>query len=401
MLALSYDFIVVGGGSSGALLARELASKGPTLLIDRGYNHSMFPQSAVPEGAPGRPPPPHGCPLLHLTFSRPLPLPPALRACCRGETLPPPAPSRPSSDRAAHLPLCAGWPQIAVIGWDPVRAADSGHWLGVSKLFGGGSSINGGVLWRAEASVFEPLGFGADEVGAAFETIQAEFSEPAPRTEYASVFADAWQKLGYPAVPSAGAASWAQPAVGVHTARTMFVGGTRRTAAHPLHERPNANLTVLLHARVERVLFKARRAYAVEARVESVGRMTLRVRRGGEVLLACGAIETPKLLMLSGVGPADTLRRFDIPLVAASEGVGVRARTRRNHRPGPFPPLPHRHPLPPLDAAGQSDRPQGDHSGRAHARPRVTRRHEHHPWCRYYSGRRVGERARHTYNVLG
>jgi hypothetical protein len=55
MLSLSYDFIIVGGGSSGALLARELASKGPTLLIDRGYNHSMFPQSAVPEGAPGPP----------------------------------------------------------------------------------------------------------------------------------------------------------------------------------------------------------------------------------------------------------------------------------------------------------------------------------------------------------
>lgn len=238
-----------------------------------------------------------------------------MRASCRGKTPPNP-------------PLYAGWPQIAAIGWDPVRAADSGHWLGVSKLFGGGSSINGGKLWRAEASVFEPLGFGADEVGAAFETIQAEFSEPAPRTEYASVFADAWQRLGYPAVPGAGAASWAQPDVGVHTARTMFVGGTRRTAAHPLQERPNANLTVLLHARVERVLFKARRAYAVEARVESVGRMTLRVRRGGEVLLACGAIETPKLLMLSGVGPADTLRRFDIPLVAASEGVGVRACTR-------------------------------------------------------------------------
>ena len=55
MLSLSYDFIIVGGGSSGALLARELASKGPTLLIDRGYNHSMFPQSVVPEGAPGPP----------------------------------------------------------------------------------------------------------------------------------------------------------------------------------------------------------------------------------------------------------------------------------------------------------------------------------------------------------
>ena len=76
MLALSYDFIVVGGGSSGALLARELASKGPTLLIDRGYNHSMFPQSSVPEGAPGRPiarPRHTAAPLLHLPFSRLLP----------------------------------------------------------------------------------------------------------------------------------------------------------------------------------------------------------------------------------------------------------------------------------------------------------------------------------------
>jgi choline dehydrogenase-like flavoprotein len=226
-----------------------------------------------------------------------------------------------------------------VLGWDPVRAADSGQWLGVSTLLGGGSSINGGVLWRAEAAAFEPLGFGANEVGAAFETIQAELSEPAPRTEYASVFADAWQKLGYPLVPGAGAASWAQPAVGVHTARTTFVGGKRRTAAHPLQERPNANLTVVLHARVERVLFKARRAYAVDARVESVGRVTLRVRRGGEVLLACGAIETPKLLMLSGVGPVNTLRRFDIPLVVESEGVGVRSRKRRihSHRCAPSP----------------------------------------------------------------
>ena len=72
MLALSYDFIVVGGGSSGALLARELASKGPTLLIDRGYNHSMFPQSSVPEGVIARPR--HtAAPLLHLPFSRLLP----------------------------------------------------------------------------------------------------------------------------------------------------------------------------------------------------------------------------------------------------------------------------------------------------------------------------------------
>jgi len=99
MLALSYDFIVVGGGSSGALLARELASKGPTLLIDRGYNHSMFTQSAVPEGAPGRPLPPHGCPLLHLPFSRPshFRLPFARAAAARRSLLPRRAARRPTA----------------------------------------------------------------------------------------------------------------------------------------------------------------------------------------------------------------------------------------------------------------------------------------------------------------
>ena len=121
MLALSYDFIVVGGGSSGALLARELASKGPTLLIDRGYNHSMFPQSSVPEGAPGRPPPPHGCPLLHLTFSRPLPtstgralvLPRRIAASSRTESpvvrprSPPPPLRRLAADCSDRLGPCA------------------------------------------------------------------------------------------------------------------------------------------------------------------------------------------------------------------------------------------------------------------------------------------------------
>ena len=91
MLTLSYDFIVVGGGSSGALLARELASKGPTLLIDRGYNHSMFPQSSVPEGAPGHPtarPRPTAAPSSTSSSLASSQLPPAVRACCRGGTRP-------------------------------------------------------------------------------------------------------------------------------------------------------------------------------------------------------------------------------------------------------------------------------------------------------------------------
>jgi choline dehydrogenase-like flavoprotein len=46
------------------------------------------------------------------------------------------------------------------------------------------------------------------------------------------------------------------------------------------------------------------------------------VRAAREVLLCAGALQTPQLLMLSGVGPADQLQKFGIPIVHASTGVG-------------------------------------------------------------------------------
>ena len=52
MMAVNYDFIVIGGGSSGSALASNLASKGLTLLIERGANHTAYPQSIVRQGSP-------------------------------------------------------------------------------------------------------------------------------------------------------------------------------------------------------------------------------------------------------------------------------------------------------------------------------------------------------------
>ncbi|WP_329741559.1 choline dehydrogenase [Dyella sp. A6] len=84
----------------------------------------------------------------------------------------------------------------------------------------------------------------------------------------------------------------------------------------PVRHRPN--LTIRTHALVERVLLDGDRAVGVELRH---GRQRQRIE-GGEVILAGGAINSPQLLMLSGIGPADALRTHGIAIAADLPGVG-------------------------------------------------------------------------------
>lgn len=82
---------------------------------------------------------------------------------------------------------------------------------------------------------------------------------------------------------------------------------------------PCANLQVLAGVRVNRVCFEGRRATGVEV-ADREGVRTLAARR--EVILSAGAIASPQLLCLSGIGPADELARLGIPLVADAPQVG-------------------------------------------------------------------------------
>ena len=79
------------------------------------------------------------------------------------------------------------------------------------------------------------------------------------------------------------------------------------------------NLTVRTGVLVERVLFDGSRAVGVQLRR---GRRGSERIEAGEVLLAGGAVNTPQLLMLSGLGPADHLRQHGLPVVADLGGVG-------------------------------------------------------------------------------
>ncbi len=90
-------------------------------------------------------------------------------------------------------------------------------------------------------------------------------------------------------------------------------------ALHPARRRPN--LAVRVRALVQRVVFDGRRAVGVEVLAAGGQPQLLRAER--EVVLCAGAINTPQLLMLSGVGPRAELERHGIALVADRAQVGT------------------------------------------------------------------------------
>lgn len=100
-------------------------------------------------------------------------------------------------------------------------------------------------------------------------------------------------------------------------------GGQRQSAAHCFlkPELGRENLSLLTGLLVERIRIDNRRATAVEARRGDGGEVLIAARKG--VVLSAGSFQSPKLLMLSGVGPGDELRRHGIDLVCDSPEVGA------------------------------------------------------------------------------
>jgi choline dehydrogenase len=95
--------------------------------------------------------------------------------------------------------------------------------------------------------------------------------------------------------------------------RSSFVAFLRERVGLP-------NLTVVSNARAHRIVLRDRRAVGVEFR-EGNTLSTATARR--EVILCAGALETPRLLMLSGIGPLDALRAAGLPALIGAPGVGA------------------------------------------------------------------------------
>jgi predicted dehydrogenase (TIGR03970 family) len=101
---------------------------------------------------------------------------------------------------------------------------------------------------------------------------------------------------------------------------TNSIGGQRINTGiayiNPVRNRPN--LTVQGHSYVQRVVFDGTRAVGVE--VLHAGSLT--TIQANEIVLSAGAIKTPHILLLSGIGPAAELKRFGIPVIKDLAGVG-------------------------------------------------------------------------------
>ncbi len=142
-------------------------------------------------------------------------------------------------------------------------------------------------------------------------------ADPGFICEYSQLYVKAAQSLGLPFTADFNVGAPAGTGYLQFTARD----GRRCSAvdAYLSRVRSDPRLRVVTGAQVNRILFEQQRAVGVE--YLHGGRLhTIRV--DGEVLLAAGAFGSPKLLMLSGLGPAQQLRQFNIPVRVDLPGVG-------------------------------------------------------------------------------
>lgn len=145
-------------------------------------------------------------------------------------------------------------------------------------------------------------------------------SRPDPRSNVLNAaFIEAGRQCGYPLTDDYNGPQQEGFAVGE---QSILRGERRSTAVSYLTSevRQRPNLTILTGRLAERVVFNGKRAVGVQVRGAPGGASVFKARR--EVILSAGAIGSPHLLMLSGVGPAQQLRSLGIDVVLDRPAVG-------------------------------------------------------------------------------
>ncbi|XP_015112873.1 glucose dehydrogenase [FAD, quinone]-like [Diachasma alloeum] len=128
------------------------------------------------------------------------------------------------------------------------------------------------------------------------------------RTPLASKFLESGRELGYDIIDYNG-----RRQIGFSYGQFMMLDGTRCSSSKAYLQVRRSNLDIVTEARVSRVLIDGNNcAYGVEF---TKNNRTYRINASKEVILSAGAIDTPKLLMLSGIGPKEHLEELGIRVV--------------------------------------------------------------------------------------
>lgn len=287
----TYDFIVVGSGSAGSVVAERLSASGrfSVLVLEAGgTDRRFFVQMPLGYGK---------------TF-----FDPAVNWNYKTEP-------------------------------DPGLAGNADHWPR-GKLLGGSSSINAMVWIRGQREDFDAWaaagnpGWSYDDVLPAFKAIEDNEAGadqwrgqggPLHVTNCENLvhplsqrYLAAAKQAGLPLNPDFNGAC--QEGVGVYQISTK--SGRRMSAARaflrPAMKRNNVRVET--NALATRILFEENRAVGIEYVQNG---QTKSARAGREVIVSGGSINTPQLLQLSGVGPAALLHGLGIPVVHANENAGA------------------------------------------------------------------------------
>ena len=289
MSSTLFDYIIVGGGSSGCVLANRLSEdpSNSVCLIEAGPKDSS--------------------PWIHLPigYAKTMWDP---KVNWKFQTEPDPG----MNDRQIY------WPR--------------------GKTLGGSSSINGLIFIRGQKEDYDGWrdlgnsGWGWDDVLPYFKKAEGNdrLGEPlhsqkgplkASSIPKKHALVEAFKKsanaLGVPNTDDFN--NLTQEGVGYFQLSTHK--GFRCSAAvaylNPAKQR--SNLTILTNSQVSKVIFENKKVIGVELFQQGIQK-TLSANK--EVILSAGAIQSPQILQLSGVGPAKLLQEFDIPVIHDLPGVG-------------------------------------------------------------------------------